>query len=110
MQIPVDVIAAFNTVGKIRPAFVRIEDETHELKTYRVEQVELSKEEHMAGNRTITYICNILPEDATQDDAMRTSVRLRFHAETNRWTLTGGRAGDGTVDMAAKLRGYATSS
>ena len=40
MRIPIDVIATFNTLGKIKPNYIRLEDEEHQLRTFRVEQVE----------------------------------------------------------------------
>ena len=46
---PVDVIATFNVEGKIKPNYIRLEDENHTLHTYKIENVVFTKEEKYAG-------------------------------------------------------------
>jgi hypothetical protein len=48
-MIPVDVNATFNTIGNIKPVYVRIENEHHELHTYKIQTIEFYKEENKAG-------------------------------------------------------------
>lgn len=48
MNISIDANATFNPLGDIKPIYVRIEDESHELHTYKIEEVKRTKDEKFA--------------------------------------------------------------
>jgi hypothetical protein len=78
---PVDVIATFNTLGRIKPNFIRLEDNRHELQTYKIFDIEQVKEEKYAGLNMILFICNVPVGDSTRQ------VKLRYHIDTHKWML-----------------------
>ena len=55
LHMPVDVIATFNVQGKIKPNFIRLEDEYHVLQTYKIENIIFSREEKYAGIPVILF-------------------------------------------------------
>lgn len=79
--VPVGVIAAFNEQGKIRPNFVRIEDENHTLRTYKIEDIISSREERYAGIPVLRFCCNIVLGDCTQ------MINIKYHINTHQWVL-----------------------
>lgn len=81
MNIPVDVIAVFNTQGKIKPCYVRLEDTEHALHTYKIEHVEYDKNEKIAGIYSILFLCKIIIEDCMHD------IKLRYHTATHQWVF-----------------------
>lgn len=81
MNIPVDVIATFNTKGKIRPNYIRLEDEEHALHTYKIECIEWSKEERFAGNKSIVFWCYIMMKDS------RKNIKLSYQIDANIWMI-----------------------
>lgn len=81
MNFPVDVIATFNTVGKIKPNYIRLEDDEHSLHTYKIEWVEYTKEEKYAGIRMISFLCSI------NVDGCKKNIKLSYIIDTNKWLL-----------------------
>ena len=55
LHMPVDVIATFNVQGKIKPNYIRLEDENHLLHTYKIENIIFSKEEKYGGILVILF-------------------------------------------------------
>jgi hypothetical protein len=78
---PVDVVATFNVQGKIKPNYIRLEDEAHALKTYRIENIIFSREEKYAGIPVLLFCCNILRNDSMQ------MIKIKFHIKTHQWVL-----------------------
>jgi hypothetical protein len=78
---PVDVIATFNVQGKIKPNYIRLEDERHILQTYKIESIVFSKEEKYAGISVLLYCCNILRGDCKQ------MITIKYHIGTHQWVL-----------------------
>ena len=56
LHMPVDVIATFNVQGKIKPNYIRLEDENHLLHTYKIENIIFSKEEKYGGIPVYTFL------------------------------------------------------
>jgi hypothetical protein len=81
MNIPVDVIAVFDSVGKVTPAYVRLEDEKHTLVTYKIEDISLSNEERYAGLYHLVFVCHIHSGDLKQQ------LKLSFSVQNHRWLL-----------------------
>jgi len=81
MSISIDTNATFNPVGEIKPCYVRLEDENHELHTYKIESVNFAKEERYCGIHAIRFSCNIIVEDVMQ------TIEIRFHFESHKWSL-----------------------
>jgi hypothetical protein len=80
-HIPVDVIATFNVQGKIKPNYIRLEDESHALQTYKIESILFSREENYAGVVAMAFCCNIL-----LDDCMH-MINIKYHIKTHQWVL-----------------------
>lgn len=81
MNIPVDVVAIFNTQGNIKPTFIRVENEDHSLSTYKVEKIQLWKEEKYTGIYNIVYVCDVLV------DKMLKQVKLSYNLQSHKWVL-----------------------
>lgn len=84
LNMPVDVIATFNVQGKIRPNYIRLEDESHALQTYKIEDIVFSREEKFAGMPAILFCCNIIINGCTQ------TVRIRYYVGNHQWVLVQG--------------------
>ena len=78
---PVDVIATFNVQGKIKPNFIRLEDENHALQTYKIENIVFCKEENFAGVPVMVFCCNILMGECLQ------LINIKYHIKTHQWVL-----------------------
>ncbi|MDF2869875.1 MAG: hypothetical protein K0R05_1450 [Anaerocolumna sp.] len=81
MNMPVDVIAVFDSVGKVTPTYVRLEDAKHALITYKIEDISLSKEERYAGLYHLVFDCYIRSGDSKQP------LTLSFNVQNHRWLL-----------------------
>lgn len=80
-SIPIDVIATFNTLGKMKPNYIRIEDENHELQTLKVEQIESSKEEKYGGMVAEVFDCKVRVGECLK------LVRIKYHIESHLWVM-----------------------
>lgn len=80
-HMPVDVIATFNVQGKIKPNFIRLEDENHALETYKIENIVFSREENYAGIPVMLFCCNIMQSGCLQ------TIHIKFHIKTHQWVI-----------------------
>ncbi len=80
-HMPVDVIATFNVQGRIKPNYIRLEDENHVLQTYKIENIVFSKEENFAGIPALVFCCNIQIEDCLR------TIQVKYHIKTHQWVL-----------------------
>jgi len=80
-HMPVDVIATFNVQGKIKPNYIRLEDETHTLRTYKIEDIVFSREEKYAGISVLLFCCNIMIDNRIQ------MMNIKYHIKTHQWVL-----------------------
>jgi len=80
-HMPVDVIATFNVQGGIKPNYIRLEDESHILQTYKIESIVFSREEKYAGIPVLLFCCNI-----QQGDCML-MINIKYHIKTHQWVL-----------------------
>lgn len=81
MHMPVDVIATFNVQGKVKPNYIRLEDENHVLQTFKIESTEFCREEKFAGIPVLIFRCNILRGDCMQ------RINIKYHVKTHQWVL-----------------------
>lgn len=81
LNMPVDVIATFNVQGKIRPNYIRLEDENAVLRTYKIEEIVYSKEEKLAGVPVLLYCCNIVRGECLQ------TINIKYHIKTHQWII-----------------------
>jgi hypothetical protein len=81
MYIPVDVIATFNVQGKIKPNYIRLEDQEHVLQTHKIENIVFSREEKFAGVEAMLFCCNIRVGDCMQ------MINIKYHVKTHQWVL-----------------------
>jgi len=80
-NIPIDVVATFNTVGKIKPNYIRIEDENHVLHTYKIESIAYTKEEKYGGIPAEVFACNIRMNDCLK------LIQIKYHVESHLWVM-----------------------
>lgn len=80
-MIPVDVNATFNTIGDIKPLFVRLEDNQHELHTYKIQGIEYSKKDNRAGINTIIFACCI------EWDGNLKQIKLTYNVGSHKWII-----------------------
>lgn len=80
-HMPIDVIATFNTLGKIKPNYIRIEDEKHTLQTLKVESIESTKEEKYGGMVAEVFTCNVKVENCMK------LIRIKYHVQTHQWVM-----------------------
>jgi hypothetical protein len=83
-HMPVDVVATFNVQGKIKPNFIRLEDENHALQTYKIESIVFSREEKYAGIPVLLFCCNIRLGDCMQ------MINIKYHIKTHHWVMING--------------------
>lgn len=81
MNVTIDANATFNPLGEIKPRYVRLEDENHELHTYKIENIEQVKEEKYAGINSFLYVCQISVEGVMRQ------IRIRYYIASHKWTL-----------------------
>lgn len=80
-HMPVDVVATFNVQGKIKPNYIRLEDENHVLQTYKIENIIFYREEKYAGMPVILFCCNIVRGGQAQ------IIHIKYHVKTHQWVL-----------------------
>lgn len=80
-MIPVDVIVTFNTLGNIKPNYIRLEDENNELHTYKIQHVEYFKEEKRAGIENIIFVCSI------DINELSSQIKLTYNVTSHKWLL-----------------------
>lgn len=83
-NMPVDVIATFNVQGKIKPNYIRLEDEDHALQTYKIEEILFSREEKYSGIPVLLFCCNIKRGECLQ------KINIKYHIKTHQWVLVTG--------------------
>lgn len=81
MTVTIDANATFNPLGEIKPLYVRLEDESHMLHTYKIESIEQTKEEKYAGVGSILYVCTI------NVDGMLKRIKIRYYIASHKWAL-----------------------
>lgn len=81
LNMPVDVIATFNVQGKIKPNYIRLEDEEHTLQTYKIENIVFSREEKYAGLPAIHFCCSIIRNGCSQ------LIHIKYYVQTHQWIL-----------------------
>lgn len=81
LQLPIDVIASFNTLEEIRPLYFRVENQEHERITLQIEDVLTHKEMKLAGIRVIKYYCR-----AHMEGELR-YCELVYHIDKHVWKL-----------------------
>ena len=81
MNVTIDANATFNPLGEIKPLYVRLEDENHELHTYKIENIEQVKEEKYAGIGSFLYVCQISVGGALRQ------IKIRYYIASHKWAL-----------------------
>jgi hypothetical protein len=81
LHMPVDVIATFNVQGEIKPNFIRLEDESHILQTYKIENIVFNREEKYAGIPVILFCCNIMRRGCMQ------IIHIKYHVKSHQWVI-----------------------
>ena len=76
----VDVIAAFDTEGKITPVKFRIEEEGL-CRTIKIDRVSCQTTERFAGNSVVVFECVTLLDDTERN------LQLKYELKTCKWFL-----------------------
>ena len=84
MTVTIDANATFNPLGEIKPEYIRLEDENHELHVYRIKSIEQVKEEKFAGISSFLYVCLI---DVA---GTMTQIKIRYYVASHKWALVEG--------------------
>ncbi|MGB8451228.1 MAG: hypothetical protein WCD89_02760 [Anaerocolumna sp.] len=77
----IDVVAAFNPIGEIKPVYVRFEDENHILQIYKIDTINNQKAEKYSGLNAILFICS------AQCNSQTSEIKLRFYCNSHKWVL-----------------------
>mgnify|MGYP000568768159 FL=1 len=81
MYIAVDVNATFNTIGDIKPMYIRLEDNNHKLHVYKVVDI-ISKEIKQNGlHNVFMFTCTIECSDSIK------TIRIKYLPHSNKWLL-----------------------
>lgn len=81
MLIAVDINATFNTIGDIKPLYIRLEDDNHKLHVYKIVEV-IKKEVKQNGlHNIITFTCTIQCNDTIK------IIKINYHPNSNKWIL-----------------------
>lgn len=70
---PIDMIAVFNVKGDIKPFKFKYED-----KTIKVENIVDIKEEKLAGNRRLVFVCMTVRKEIYE---------LKYEIDSHKWFL-----------------------
>lgn len=81
VNIPVQMICAVDTTGKISPLQFRFETEEHCIETVRIEHVLSRDEKSYVGIREKQFICSVVLQ------GMRRLLEIRYHVESQKWRI-----------------------
>lgn len=81
MNMPVEVRAFINTRGNINLESIILEDDNHMLQTYEIQHIDYTKEENLAGYRTILFVCYIII------DEIRQQIKVKFIIDTHHFVF-----------------------
>ena len=85
MTVSIDANATFNPVGDIKPVYVRLEDENHELHTYKIQSINQIKDEKYSGICSRLFYCSIIISDSIDEQIK--DIMIRYHFVSHKWTL-----------------------
>ena len=85
MTVSIDATAAFNPVGDIKPIYVRLEDENHELHTYKIHSIKQIKDEKYSGIASRLFYCTIVISDGVSESIKE--IVIRYHFQSHKWSL-----------------------
>jgi hypothetical protein len=81
MNIAVDVIAAFNPDGDIKPIYISLENENHKIVSHKLD-VKYEKDEIYSGIKSILFTCSYIKYDDTVED-----ITIRFYMDAHKWVI-----------------------
>lgn len=81
MLIAVDVNATFNTVGDIKPLYIRLEDNNHKLHVCKI--IEITEKEFMQNglHNYIMFTCVVKYGEATK------TIKIKYCQNSGKWLL-----------------------
>lgn len=84
MHTAVDINATFNTLGDIKPIYIRLENERHELETYKIQRITNEKCEKYSGINSFLFCCIV------QIDNIEKEIKIRYYLDSHKWVLVNG--------------------
>lgn len=80
-NILIDVNATFNPIGDIKPLYVRLEDDRHELHTHKIQSINYTKKERFSGIDSMLFNCSICLDDCLKE------INIRYYFQSHKWAL-----------------------
>lgn len=80
-NIPVNVIATFNTLGEIKPLWIKLETDDHIIRTVRITKLFMSDKSNYAGFKVNSFTCTIEVENIEKQ------ISLKYMEDTQKWYL-----------------------
>lgn len=81
VNIPVQMICAVDTTGRISPLRFRFETKEHTIETIRIERVVSRDEKNYVGIREKQYICT------AELGGRHKTLEIRYNVESQRWRI-----------------------
>jgi len=81
VNIPVQMICAVDTNGKISPLRFRYETADHMIETLHIERIISRDEKNYVGIREMQYICTV------QIDGYQHILEIRFQVDSQKWRI-----------------------
>lgn len=73
---PINTIATYNILGKVKPLYFRKEDKDHVVHTYSVFRIKDHTITNKCGMKMMTFVCDAINMDDEKDII---TVKLRHH-------------------------------
>ena len=77
----IDVNATFNPAGDFKPLYVRMEDERHELHTYKIHAINQIKDENNKSSNARVFYCSIVESEIKKE------IVIRYNFQSHKWSL-----------------------
>ena len=81
INVPIEMISKCSPLGEMVPIKFRMEDDSHQMLTIKVNEIIYKKESQYAGVKTFEYGCRTTLEEKEQ------LIEVRYHVSTHKWTI-----------------------
>lgn len=72
---PIDVIAAFNPLGEVKPIYAKVEDDEHVIHTLRITKVKDCLCKNICGQKSLLFTCDAKDMDDKESGEMTLCLR-----------------------------------
>ena len=81
VNIPIQIISVFSTLGDIKPLFFRLENEDHTIQTVKIDRILAHKETSINGIKEIRYTCEATIFEQTK------LFTITYNIASHKWRL-----------------------